>query len=54
MEVKTGRVSWSFLYAAMDTACMEGQKRKKDSAMQLVTALQNPLLFAEIVMKFEP
>ena len=27
---------------------------KKDSAMQLVTALQNPLLFAEIVMKFEP
>ena len=54
MEVKTGRVSWSFPYAAKDTAYMEGQKRKKDFAMQLVTALQNPLLFAEIVMKFEP
>lgn len=31
-----------------------GPKTQKDSAMQLVTALQNPLLFAEIVMKFEP
>lgn len=39
MEVKTGKVSWLFPYAAMNMACMEGCIRKKGFCNAVVSCL---------------